>query len=90
VITVTSDTKTVVLELNSQQQDSLGRIMILMTQAMRSRKRDRQEQADLSSTKRARHAARISFLDLPRELRDIIYELSLVSTVPALNAFAQR
>jgi hypothetical protein len=80
VITVTSDTKTVVLELNSQQQDSLGRIMILMTQAMRSRKRDRKEQADLSSTKRARHAARISFLDLPRELRDIIYELSLVST----------
>ena len=51
-----------------------------MTQAMRSRKRDRKEQADLSSTKRARHATRLSFLDLPRELRDIIYELSLVST----------
>ena len=47
---------------------------------MHSRKRDPKEQADLSSTKRARHAARISFLDLPRELRDIIYELSLVST----------
>ncbi|GAB7335639.1 hypothetical protein MBLNU13_g07959t1 [Cladosporium sp. NU13] len=80
LITVTSDTKMVVLELNSQQQKSLGRIMILMAHAMHSRKRDRKEQADLSSTKRARHATRLSFLDLPRELRDIIYELSLVST----------
>jgi hypothetical protein len=80
VITVTSDTKMVVLELNSQQQDSLGRIIILMAHAIHSRKRDRKEQADLSSTKRARHATRLSFLDLPRELRDIIYELSLVST----------
>ena len=70
----------VVPELNSQQQDSLERIMIFMAQAMHSRKRDRKEQADLSSTKRARHATRLSFLDLPRELRDIIYELSLVST----------
>jgi hypothetical protein len=80
VVTVTIDTTTVVLELNSSQQDSLVRIIVLITHAMHSRKRDRKEQADLSSTKRARYAARISFLGLPRELRNIIYELSLVST----------
>ena len=80
MVSVATDTTIVVLELNSSQQDSLARIIVLMTQAMRSRKRDRKEQADLSSTKRARHATRLSFLDLPRELRDIIYELSLVST----------
>lgn len=34
----------------------------------------------MPSTKQARRKARGSFLDLPRELRDIIYELSLVST----------
>ena len=54
--------------------------MILMAYAMHSRKRDRKEQADLSSTKRASYASRISFLDLPQELRDVIYDLSLVST----------
>jgi hypothetical protein len=80
VVSVATDTTIVVLELNSLQQDSLVRILVLMTHAIHSRKRDRKEQADLSSTKRARYAARISFLDLPRELRNIIYELSLVST----------
>lgn len=51
-----------------------------MPHAMRSRKRGSTQLADVRSTKRARHEARKSFLDLPRELRDIIYELCLVST----------
>jgi hypothetical protein len=46
---------------------------------MRLRKRYHKERGDVPSTKRVRHQARPSFLDLPRELRDIIYELSLVS-----------
>lgn len=69
-----------VLRLNSLQQYSLARIMNLVTHAMHSQKRNPKEQADLLSTKQARYAAQISFLDLLRELRDIIYELSLVST----------
>lgn len=51
-----------------------------MSHAMRSRKRGCTQHADMRSTKRVRQEARKSFLDLPRELRDIIYELCLVST----------
>jgi rhodanese-related sulfurtransferase len=46
---------------------------------MHSRKRCPEEHADVPSTKRARQTARRGFLDLPRELRDVVYELSLVS-----------
>lgn len=48
--------------------------------ATRSRKRNPAEQTDVLSTKRVCRKARKNFLDLPRELRDIIYEHSLVTT----------
>jgi hypothetical protein len=55
-------------------------MIVHATHTMRSRKRCPEQDADVSSTKRARQTARRGFLDLPRELRDIIYEHSLVST----------